>query len=81
MQMRQRDVAALDTKIHEGVSGKAKMMLCVMMPLWSSFYQSSLSVGACEKPPPPPAVCNFPTGRHPTEGLVFRPQRDHLCHN
>ena len=49
MQMRQRDVAALDAKYEELLMLKLKMMLCVMMlPLVvkSRLRQSSLSVSA-----------------------------------
>ena len=45
MQMRQRDVAALDAKYtKELADAKAEMMLCVMMlPLSSSLHQQSVS--------------------------------------
>ena len=70
MQMRQRDVAALDAKYtKELADAKAKTMLCVMMlPLAArSCCTSKQSVSQCVKPPrfasgvdtqPPP------TGRH-----------------
>ena len=56
MQMRQRDVAALDAK-YEGVKLMLKpMMLCVMMlPLVVVGCTSKQSVSQCVKPPPPPA--------------------------
>ena len=68
MQMRQRDVAALDAK-YTGVGFvlKLKMMLCVMMlPLVVVGCTSKQSVSQCVKPPPPPAwiMQPPPTGRH-----------------
>ena len=56
MQMRQRDVAALDAKYtKELADAKAlKMMLCVMMlPLVVVGCTSKQSVSQCVKPPPP----------------------------
>ena len=57
MQMRQRDVAALDAKYTKGVKLmlKLKMMLCVMMlPLVTVVgCTSKQSVSQCVKPPPP----------------------------
>ena len=56
MQMRQRDVAALDAKIPERLQLmlKLKMMLCVMMlPLVVVGCTSKQSVSQCVKPPPP----------------------------
>ena len=69
MQMRQRDVAALDAKYtKELADAKAvKMMLCVMMlPLVVVGCTSKQSVSQCVKPPPPPAwiMQPPPTGRH-----------------
>ena len=57
MQMRQRDVAALDAKYtKELADAKAEMMLCVMMlPLVVVGCTSKQSVSQCVKPPPPPA--------------------------
>ena len=68
MQMRQRDVAALDAKYTKGVKLmlKLKMTLCVMMlPLVVVGCTSKQSV-KCVKPPPPPAwiMQPPPTGRH-----------------
>ena len=81
MQMRQRDVAALDAKYtKELADAKAsKMMLCVMMRCrWSSsvgHYQQSVS--QCVKPPPPPAwiMQPPPDWQTPLNGL-FHPQRE-----
>ena len=55
MQMRQRDVAALDAKYtKELLMLKLKMMLCVMMlPLVVVGCTSKQSVSQCVKPPPP----------------------------
>ena len=80
MQMRQRDVAALDAKYtKELADAKAeKMMLCVMMlPLVVVGCTSKQSVSQCVKPPPPPAWIMQPplTGRHRWTGL-FHPQRE-----
>ena len=57
MQMRQRDVVALDAKYtKELADAKAEMMLCVMMlPLVVVGCTSKQSVSQCVKPPPPPA--------------------------
>ena len=58
MQMRQRDVAALDAKYtKELADAKAENdALCVMMlPLVVSVCTSKQSVDQCVKPPPPPA--------------------------
>ena len=58
MQMRQRDVAALDAKYTKvmALMLKLKMMLCVMMlPLVVVSCTSKQSVSQCVKPPPPPA--------------------------
>ena len=56
MQMRQRDVAALDAKYTKELADakKLKMMLCVMM-LVVVGCTSKQSVSQCVKPPPPPA--------------------------
>ena len=79
MQMRQRDVAALDAK-YTKLSNMLKMMLCVMMlPLvvvgWALLTKQSVS--QCVKLPPPPAwIMRLPpTGRHRWMGL-FHPQRE-----
>ena len=75
MQMRQRDVAALDAKYtKELADAKAKMMLCVMMlPLVVVGCTSKQSVSQCVKPPPPPAwiMQPPPTGRHRAERDYF----------
>ena len=67
MQMRQRDVAALEAKYTKELAMKPKMMLCVMMlPLVVVGCTSKQSVGRV-KLPPPPGVDNAaspPTGRH-----------------
>ena len=57
MQMRQRDVAALDAKYTKELAElKLKMMLCVMMlPLVVVGCTSKQSVSQCVKLPPPPA--------------------------
>ena len=78
MQMRQRDVAALDAKYTKELADKAEMMLCVMMlPLVVVGCTSKQSVSQCVKPPPPPAwiMQPSPTGRHRWTGL-FHPQRE-----
>ena len=66
MQMRQRDVAALDAT-HEGVGAdaKPKMMLCVMMlPLVVVGCTSKQSVSQCVKLPRPPAWIMQPPPFH-----------------
>ena len=65
MQMRQRDVAALDAKYtKELADAKLKMMLCVMMlPLVVVGCTSKQSVSQCVKPPPPPAWIMQPPSR------------------
>ena len=57
MQMRQRDVAALDAKYEEVVMLKLKMMLCVMMfAAGRRQLHIKQSVSQCvETAPPPPA--------------------------
>ena len=57
MQMRQRDVAALDAKYtKELADAKAESDVCVMMlPLVVVGCTSKQSVSQCVKPPPPPA--------------------------
>ena len=58
MQMRQRDVAALDAKYTKVLMLKLKMMLCVMMAPSAGrrqFCTSKQSVSQCVKPPTPPA--------------------------
>ena len=57
MQMRQRDVAALDAKYtKELADAKAENDACVMMlPLVVVSCTSKQSVSQCVKPPPPPA--------------------------
>ena len=69
VQMRQRDVAALDAKYtKELADAKAENdVLCVMMlPLVVVGCTSKQSVSQCVKPPPPPAwiMQPPPTGRH-----------------
>ena len=85
MQMRQRDVVALDAKYTKSYWMLLKMMLCVMMlPLVVVGCTSKQSVSQCVKPPPPPAwiMQPPPTGRHRRTGL-FHPQREcwSLCKN
>ena len=57
MQMRQRDVAALDAAHEEELADakeELKMMLCVMMlPLVVVSFAHRQSVSQCVKPPPP----------------------------
>ena len=56
MQMRQRDVAALDAKYTKELADKAENDACVMMlPLVVVGCTSKQSVSQCVKPPPPPA--------------------------
>ena len=75
MQMRQRDVAALDAKYtKELADAKLKMMLCVMMlPLVVVGCASKQSVDQCVKPRLRLGVNNAasPTGRHRAERDYF----------
>ena len=67
MQMRQRDVAALDAKYtKELADAKAEMISRMMLPLVVVGCTSKQSVSQCVKPPPPPAwiMQPPPTGRH-----------------
>lgn len=74
MQMRQRDVAALDEKYtKELANAKAEMMLCVMMlPLVVVGCTSKQSVSQCVKPPPPPAwiMQPPPDWQTPLNGII-----------
>ena len=65
MQMRQRDVAALDAKYTKNsLMLKLKMMLCVMMlPLVVVGCTSKQSVSRCMKPPPASGVDNAASPR------------------
>ena len=67
MQMRQRDVAALDAKYTKELAMlKLKVMLCVMMLPLVVVGCTSSSLSVSTKPPPPPAwIMQLPpTGRH-----------------
>ena len=57
MQMRQRDVAALDAKYtKELADAKAENdALCVVMLRFVKYWFIKQSVDQCVKPPPPPA--------------------------
>ena len=71
MQMRQRDVAALDAKYtKELADAKAEMMLCVMLPLVVVSCTSKQSVSQCVKPPPPPAWIMQPPDGPPLNGII-----------
>ena len=55
MQMRQRDVAALDAKYTKELADKAENdALRMMLPLVVVGCTSKQSVSQCVKPPPPP---------------------------
>ena len=79
MQMRQRDVAALDAKYtKELADAKLKMMLCVMMlPLVVVGCTSKQSVSQCVKPPPPPAwiMQPPPDWQTPLNGIISPSER------
>ena len=71
MQMRQRDVAALDAKYtKEQLMLKLKMMLCVMLPLVVVGCTSKQSVSQCVKPPPPAWIMQLPTTAAPLAGII-----------
>ena len=77
MQMRQRDVAALDAKLtKELADAKLKMMLCVMMlPLVVVGCTSKQSVSQCVKPPPPAWIMRLPDWRRPPLNGIISPLR------
>ena len=80
MQMRQRDVAALDAKELKELADalKLKMMLCVMMlPLVVVGCTSKQSVSQCVKPPPPPAwiMQPPPDWQTPLNGIISPSER------
>ena len=80
MQMRQRDVAALDAKCTKELADakKLKMMLCVMMlPLVVVGCTSKQSVSQCVKPPPPPAwiMQPPPDWQTPLNGIISPSER------
>ena len=79
MQMRQRDVAALDAKYtKELLMLKLKMMLCVMMlPLVVVGCTSKQSVSQCVKLPPPPAwiMQPPPDWQTPLNGIISPSER------
>ena len=84
MQMRQRDVAALDAKYtKELADAKAEMMLCVMMlPLVVVGCTSCQSVSQCVKLPPPPAwiMQPPPDWQTPLNGIISPQMRlDHYA--
>ena len=80
MQMRQRDVAALDAKYtKELLMLKLKMMLCVMMlPLVVVGCTSKQSVSQCVKLPPPPAwIMQLPPDwQTPLNGIISPQERE-----
>ena len=86
MQMRQRDVAALDAKYtKELADAKAEMMLCVMMlPLVVGCTSgSSLSVSSVKLPPPPAWIMQPPPDwQTPLNGIISPSERGwSLCKN
>ena len=82
MQMRQRDVAALDAKYtKELADAKAKMMLCVMMLPLVVVGCIKQSVSRCVKPPPPPAwiMQPPPDWQTPLNGIISPSEADHYA--
>ena len=81
MQMRQRDVAALDAKYTKelGLMLKLKMMLCVMMlPLVVVGCTSKQSVSQCAKLPTTSGVDNVqppPDWQTPLNGIISPSER------
>ena len=79
MQMRQRDVAALDAKYtKELLMPKPKMMLCgMMLPLVVVGCTSKQSVSQCVKLPPPPGVDNAASldWQTPLNGIISPSER------
>ena len=79
MQMRQRDVAALDAKdTKELADAKAENDACVMIqrPLSSVAHQSSSSVSV-KLPPPPAWIMQLPDWQTPLNGIIS-PRRERL---
>ena len=75
MQMRQRDIAALDAENtrKNSLMLKLKMMLCVMMlPLVVVSCTSKRSASQCVKPPPPPTwiMPASPDWQTPLNGII-----------
>ena len=78
MQMRQRDVAALDAKYEELADAKRRKWLCVMMlPLVVVRLHIRRSVDQCVKPPPPPAwiMRPSPDWQTPLNGIISPSER------
>ena len=77
MQMRQRDVAALDAKYtKELADAKAEMMLCVMMlPLVVVGCTLKQSVSQCVKRSPPPAWITQPRLADTAERIISPSER------
>ena len=78
MQMRQRDVAALDAKYtKELADAKAKMMLCVMMlPLVVVGCTSAVCQSVRKLPPPPAWIMQPPPDwQTPLNGIISPSER------
>ena len=78
MQMRQRDVAALDAKYTKELADAVENDACVMMlPLVVVGCTSKQSVSQCVKPPPPPAWRNAasPDWQTPLNGIISPSER------
>ena len=77
MQMRQRDVAALDAKYtKELADAKAEMMLCVMMlPLVVVGCTSAVCQSVREPPSPPAWIMQPPDWQTPLNGIISPSER------
>ena len=78
MQMRQRDVAALDAKYTEGVSLmlKARSDVCVIdVPLVVVSFTSKQSVSQCVALPPPAWIMQPPDWQTPLNGIISPSER------
>ena len=77
MQMRQRDVAALDAKYtKELADAKAEMMLCVMMLLAVVGCTIKQSVSRVKLPPPPAWIMQPPPDwQTPLNGIISPSER------
>ena len=78
MQMRQRDVAALDAKYtKELADAKAENDALMMLPLVVVGCTSKQSVSQCVKPPPPPAwiMQPPPDWQTPLNGIISPSER------
>ena len=75
MQMRQRDVAALDAKYTKVADAKADDIALMMLPLVVVGCTSKQSVSQCVKPPPPAWIMQPPDWQTPLNGIISPSER------